>query len=53
MYYNKQQVGTFRWIFNVRPAKGNQVHDSGIPDEYRGLCAESPVVTKPGEFLTL
>jgi hypothetical protein len=23
LYYNKQQVGTFRWIFNVRQVKGN------------------------------
>src|SRR5438552_13125542 len=23
IYYNKQQVGTFRWIFNVRQLKGN------------------------------
>src|SRR5256884_3459711 len=23
IYYNKQQVGTFRWIFNVRQVKGN------------------------------
>jgi hypothetical protein len=30
-----------------------QVHNSGIQDEYRGLYVESPVVTKPGEFLTL
>jgi hypothetical protein len=29
------------------------VHNSGIQDEYRGLYVESPVVTKPGEFLTL
>jgi hypothetical protein len=30
-----------------------QVHNSGIQDEYRGLYVESPVVTKPGEFLTM
>jgi hypothetical protein len=30
-----------------------QVHNSGTQDEYRGLYVESPVVTKPGEFLTL
>ncbi|WP_439383288.1 family 16 glycoside hydrolase [Amycolatopsis lexingtonensis] len=30
-----------------------QVHNSGIQDEYRGLYVESPVVTRPGEFLTL
>lgn len=30
-----------------------QVHNSGIQDEYRGLYAESPVVTKPGEFVTM
>jgi chitodextrinase len=23
LYYNKQQVGTFRWIFNLRQIKGN------------------------------
>ncbi|AHH96866.1 DUF1080 domain-containing protein [Kutzneria viridogrisea] len=29
-----------------------QVHNGGIQDEYRGLYLESPVLTKPGQFLT-
>ena len=31
---------------------GLQVHNAGIQDEYKGLWLESPVVTKPGEFIT-
>jgi hypothetical protein len=29
-----------------------QVHNAGIQDEYKGLWYESPVVEKPGEFIT-
>jgi hypothetical protein len=29
-----------------------QIHNSGIQDEYKSLYVESPVVTKPGEFIT-
>jgi hypothetical protein len=29
-----------------------QVHNAGIQDEYKGLWLESPVVTKPGGFIT-
>ena len=29
-----------------------QVHNGGIPDEYKSLYVESPVVTKPGQFIT-
>lgn len=29
-----------------------QVHNGGIQDEYRSLYVESPVVTKPGQFIT-
>jgi hypothetical protein len=29
-----------------------QVHNGGIQDEYRSLYLESPVVTKPGAFIT-
>ncbi|TCO57082.1 family 16 glycoside hydrolase [Actinocrispum wychmicini] len=29
-----------------------QIHNKGINDEYKGLYLESPVVTKPGEFIT-
>lgn len=29
-----------------------QVHNGGIQDEYKGLYLESPVVTKPGLFIT-
>lgn len=31
---------------------GLQVHNAGIQDEYKGLWLESPVVTKPGGFIT-
>jgi hypothetical protein len=29
-----------------------QIHNKGIQDEYKSLYVESPVVTKPGEFIT-
>ncbi|MEV0400476.1 family 16 glycoside hydrolase [Actinoallomurus sp. NPDC050550] len=29
-----------------------QIHNSGIQDEYKSLYLESPVVTKPGDFIT-
>jgi hypothetical protein len=30
-----------------------QVHNAGIQDEYKGLYVESPVITKPGQFITI
>jgi hypothetical protein len=29
-----------------------QIHNSGIQDEYKSLYVESPVVTRPGDFIT-
>ena len=29
-----------------------QIHNAGIYDEYEGLYLETPVVTKPGQFIT-
>ncbi len=30
-----------------------QVHNGGIQDEYKSLYVESPVVTKPDQFITV